>query len=175
MISRRDGEFWLKLDLNPEPWAVGPLGVKRGKGSQMIPYMGRNQQLHAYKEAIAEQAREQLAEIGGQYLFNAPTALTIYLWRHRAEYATPQSRTHRKHEADATNMLKATEDALQGIFYKNDKDNHDVRSVIVEQGPNVDPCIIVHIRYHNPAAYLEEIPHSLLTDRERSDQGMLFG
>lgn len=139
-------DIWVVLPLNPEPWRVGPLSVVRGGKGGMIPTMGRDQQLNAYKEAVNEQVRLQLGSVSDdQFILGGKTKLTIYLWRQRAEYQTHQARTVRKHEADATNMLKATEDALQGIFYKNDKDNSDVRCVIVEQDEDVIPKIVIHI------------------------------
>lgn len=136
-------DLWLVLPINPEPWKVGPLSVIR-KSGKYIPIVGRDQQLHAFKAAIAEQVNEKIAG-RALPLFNDKVKLTLFLWRDRAEYSTPQARTHRKHEADATNMLKATEDALQGILYGNDKDNRDVRSVVVEQDPDVKPRIVIHV------------------------------
>lgn len=148
-------EHWLVLKLNPEPWKIGPVSVIR-KAGKVIPVVGRDAQLDAFKNAVAEQVRNELG-IGDEesFYFEGPTKLTIYLWRQRAAYETPQSRTHRKHEADATNMLKATEDALQGIFYKNDKDNHEVRAVIFAQGENVTPAIIIHIEEFDPSVWTE--------------------
>lgn len=163
-------EHWIILDLNPEPWAVGPLGTKRVNRG-VIPYMGQNAQLNAYKEAVAEQARAALGE--DSVLFSGKCKLTIYFWRQRAEYKTPQARTHRKHEADATNMLKATEDALQGIFYKNDKDNADVRSVIVEQGEDVTPRIVIHVESYygfNP----DELPSWVWATLDASQSALEF-
>lgn len=130
---------WFVLELNPEPWAIGDLSVGRRNG-KVYPYVGRNQQLHNYKEAIK-------AEIGdpGVY-FEGKIELKFFFWRERSEYQTPQARTHRKHEADGTNMAKATEDALQGIFFKNDKDVNHMEWDIVEQGPFVTPKIVIGVR-----------------------------
>lgn len=153
-------DIWVVLPLNPEPWRIGPVGVARGNG-RMVGTVGRDQQLHAYKEAVAEQVRMKLDAVDDyhdQYIFAGKTKLTIYLWRQRASYETHQAGTHRKHEADATNMLKATEDALQGIFYKNDKDNSDVRCVIVEQGEETIPKIVIHIELFNAFDFINEIP-----------------
>jgi Holliday junction resolvase RusA-like endonuclease len=131
-------DLWFVLDVNPEPWAIGPVGYRRS-GGKMSAYVGQNQQLNAYKEAIKE-------SIGKQDMLTGKVSITFFFWRNRAEYTTPQSRSHRKHEADATNMQKATEDALQGILYGNDKDNMHVESYVVEQGPDVEGKVVIRAR-----------------------------
>lgn len=133
-------EHWYFLDVNPEPWAIGPVGYARRNG-KMSAYVGRNQQLHHYKEAVKEAILKQ-----DPVKFDGPFELTIWFWRSRDEYATPQARTHRKHEADTTNLYKATEDALQGILYDNDKDNRHVEGWMMEQNAEVHGCIVLRIR-----------------------------
>jgi len=98
----------------------------------MFPIMGQNQQLAAYQEAIRE-------EMEGAYRepLTGRQAVRFYFWRNQASYVTVSGRKHTKHEADATNMQKALEDALQGVLFDNDRDTWDIRSVIVEQGPEV--------------------------------------
>lgn len=130
-------EEWYVLELNAEPWALGPLSVGRKNGG-VFPMIGQNSQLKAFQEAVKE-------VLGIRAYKEGPLKLTFYFWRDRAEYTTPNQRQHRKHQADATNLQKATEDALQGVLFENDKDVQDVRTVIVEQGPGVMPRIIVKI------------------------------
>lgn len=138
-VKEIEGRRWFLLDVNPEPWAIGPVSVGR-RGGKVYPIVGRNQQLDSYKQAIAE-------ELGDEHEFIVgPIQLEFYFWRNLAEYKTPQARAHRKHEADATNLQKATEDALQGILFKNDKDVKDVRSVIVEQGSDTVGRVLFSIR-----------------------------
>lgn len=129
---------WFVLDVNPEPWAIGPVGVSR-VGGKLRPYVGRNAQLDAYKQAIAD-------ELGDQEMLTGKIILRFFFWRNRAEYETPQARTHRKHEADTTNLQKSTEDALQGILFKNDKDVPDIHSRLVEQGPDVKGRVVIGIK-----------------------------
>jgi Holliday junction resolvase RusA-like endonuclease len=135
-----DGWYWFVLDLNPEPWAIGPLSVGRAKGGKMFPSVGRNTQLWHYQQAIKE------ALGAPDIFFEGKIELRFYFWRRRDEYNTPQARTHRKHEADLTNLQKATEDALQGILFKNDKDVSVIHSWMVQQGPDVEGCVIIAIR-----------------------------
>lgn len=148
---------WFVLDLNPEPWAIGPVGYARRNG-KMSAYVGRNQQLDAYKQAVAEEVGD------GHELIEGRVKLRFYFWRNRADYTTPQARSARKNEADATNMQKATEDALQGVLFKNDKDVNDVRSVVVEQGPNVKGRIVIGVAPSQefPDA-LAELPQQICT------------
>lgn len=127
------------LRVNPEPWAIGPVGYSR-RGGKMSAYVGQNKQLDAYKQAI----KEELGD--GHTMLEGPIDLVFYFWRVRSEYTTAQGKAHRKHEADATNMQKATEDALQGVLFQNDKDVAHVESWIVAQGPDVEPCVVVGVR-----------------------------
>lgn len=129
---------WFVLDINPEPWAIGPVGYRRS-GGKMSAYVGQNKQLDAYKQAV----REAILDLD-PIMEQGKVDITFFFWRNRAEYSTPQARTHRKHDADATNLQKATEDALQGILYENDKDNTHVESWMMEQGPGVTPRIVIH-------------------------------
>lgn len=134
-------ELWMHLPINPEPWAVGPLGAAR-RGGKLSAYMGQNVQLHAYQEAVREELRYQWGELP---MLTPPLAISVYFWRNRAEYTTDNQRQHRKHEADATNMLKAFEDAMQGIIFANDRDNVVVRAQTIDQGPEVVGQIVVSV------------------------------
>lgn len=125
---------WYVLDLNPIQWAVGPVVTGR-KGGKIYGNIGRNQELHAYKEAV----REALEDIA--VLIPGEVELRLYFWRQREEYVTHQARTHRKHEADLTNLQKAFEDALQDLCIENDKNVRAVRTVVVEQAVNTTPCV----------------------------------
>ena len=148
--SRRTvSDRWFVLPLNPEPWKVGQPYVIRSGGLRAA--IGPNAELQAYQEAVREEIAAILALGDAEesvllYPKGTKIKLTCYFWRQRAEYVTPQARTHRKHEIDATNALKAIEDAFQKLIYNNDKDNLEVRSVMVTQDVAVDkPKIVVHI------------------------------
>jgi len=132
-------ERWFVLDVNPEPWAIGPVGYSR-RGGKMSAYVGQNKQLDTYKQTIREAMGTK------EKLFDGKVSITFYFWRNRAEYKTPAASTHRKHEADATNLLKSTEDALQDVLYKNDKDNSHVQAYIVDQGPGVKGKVVICVK-----------------------------
>jgi Holliday junction resolvase RusA-like endonuclease len=149
---------WFVLDINAEPWAIGPLSIGYAKGGGKFPSVGQNAQLKAYQEAVAESVKRQFA--GEMIPLGEKVELEFYFWRNRAEYTTASQRAHRKHEADATNMQKATEDALQGILFANDRDVSSIRSVIVEQGPDVSPRIVIKFGLYEPIG-IDDLPGSV--------------
>lgn len=154
----REEAIWLMIPLNPEPWAIGPVGVKRNAG-KISAYVGRNQQLHAYEAGVADHVKRLW---DGRPPLEGKVKLTFYFWRQRSEYKTAQSRTHRKHEADVTNLQKACEDAMQGIVFTNDRDNSDVRSVMVDQGEDVTPLILIKIEEYDAMAWAEEVDKEVI-------------
>lgn len=154
---------WYVIPVNPEPWAIGTPQVGR-KGGKFFPKISPNPQLVAYKQAVAEALADAEPLPEGEY------ALRFYFWRRLDDYETQSGRRHRKHWADATNMQKATEDALQGVLFGNDRNVRDVRSEIVHQGPEVDGLII--LRAENwTLPDLSEIPASLFIDATYTPEG----
>ena len=116
--------------VNPEPWTAP--SVVRGKGGRIVAIKGGKND--AYQRALAEVASDIEAPPPLPPA-NVPFHVTFYFWRS----------TEDGNQADATNLLKATEDALQGVFYANDVQNHHVEAVVVEQSPDVEPRILIHI------------------------------
>lgn len=149
---------WFIADVNPEPWAIGDLGVGR-KGGKYYPTVGRNHQMYAYQQSIKEALR------GQERSFTAPIDLCFYFYRSIATYQSHQARTARSHEADATNLQKATEDALQGVFYKNDKDVTHVESYFVEQDPATNGKVVIGIR-NTPRIVLPPAVQALIDELE---------
>lgn len=140
LVVDNSPEYWYVLDLNPEPWAIGPISVIRKKGAY-IPFVGRNQQLHTYKEAVQAVLKDM-----NPVLVEGKVRLTFLFWRQRPDYQTWQARRHRKHEADLTNLVKATEDAIQGVLIGNDRDSVDIGAYMVAQGPDVEGRIIICVQ-----------------------------
>jgi Holliday junction resolvase RusA-like endonuclease len=140
--------YFLILEVNPEPWAIGDVGIHR-KGGKIGAHVGQNVQLHAYQEAVREAVREeaqfQLQGRVSDFPLSNEIRLEFFLWRQQADYETTSGRRARKHRVDATNMQKGLEDALQGILYENDTQVVDVHTVIMEQGFDVRPLIVVGI------------------------------
>lgn len=126
---------WYHLGINPEPWAIGALGVGKRNG-RMVPTVAPNHQMVAYKEAVAEELD------GVEPLPPGTYSLTFYFWRLVENFETDNGRKF-KNFADATNLQKATEDALQGVLFDNDRNVRDVRSVIVDQGYDIKPAVVI--------------------------------
>lgn len=127
------------VPVNPEPWRVPPMSPGR-IGRKLIVRAGRDLQSHTFKEAVRESLEEQGAE-----MLPAPYELHFHFYRQQAAYETEKGGSHQKHVADATNMQKLVEDALQGVLIDNDRNVRHVSSQIVEQGPHVEPRIVIFI------------------------------
>lgn len=131
---------WYQFHVNPEPWAVGPISVGR-RQSKMVPVVGRNQQMEAYKEAIREEFAQRYP---GDRVLPGRYSLDFFFWR-RLDSASTGNR--RQHQADGTNMMKATEDALQGLVIGNDRDVQRASWAIVSQGPTVAPGVVIRVQW----------------------------
>lgn len=132
--------FFVIPDLNPEPWTAPAVSIGR-KGGKVFPQFYSNEQMKNYKAAVTFEIDKQLPEFFTP--IEGPVKLTFYFKRRLDEYKSPQARASRKHEADATNLQKATEDAIQGVLIKNDKDVVGVESWILEQGHDTDPGVAI--------------------------------
>jgi len=122
------GWYWI-TGINPEPWTPGTAfryGGGRGAG------IAKQGKLRAYQEAVGEEFAYQ----NPHYVpMIGELSLTFYFWRSTAH----------GNVADATNLLKSTEDALQQILYVNDRQNRHVASTIMEQSPETAPHILITI------------------------------
>lgn len=127
------------IPVNPEPWRVPPMSPGR-IGRKLIVRSGRDEQSHTFKEAV----REALVAQGAEML-PEPYEIHFHFYRQLAVYETAKGSDHTKHWADATNMQKLAEDALQGVLISNDKHVRRVSSHIAEQAPGIEPMIIVFI------------------------------
>lgn len=167
-------DIWRVLDVNPEPWVVPPFTVIRNKQTnKMIPKAGKSQQLAAFQDAVREALEDNQQVISGDI------RLVFYFWRRLDSQISEGKRRTTRNQADATNMQKATEDALQGVFFGNDRNVRDIRSVLVDHGAEVTPRIVLHVEpwvWFNP----DEIPQHVwnlidkqnnlfeLTDKDRN-------
>jgi Holliday junction resolvase RusA-like endonuclease len=146
--------------VNPEPWTSPSVSVGR-KNGKAFPMVYKSAGLKAYQEAIGE-------AVSGRKPTTGPISVTFYLWRQLPAYETDRQRKARKHEADATNLQKALEDALQGHLFENDRDCHHVQTFIMEQGHDTEPLIVIEVEsFEMPHV---EVPHvkqePLFTDDE---------
>ena len=119
-------------DINPEPYK-----------STGIPHRGKpvkDGKLEAFQEALADEVRGMVVNEDDMFMDDEFLYVSFYFWR-SSQHGKP---------ADATNLQKATEDALQGILYYNDKHNLHVESMICEQAPDTRPSIMIRIREFDP-------------------------
>ena len=150
---------WYLLELNPEPWTASEASLGRRKGKLFIN-MHKNEQLRAYQEAIKGTMAEEYPTAP---LHDGLVELDFFFWRQLPSYVTEAERTARKHQADATNLQKALEDALQGVIFTNDRNVVSVRSTMMEQAANTEPMILIGIHDHYKQMHwpLDKVQHML--------------
>lgn len=132
------------LPLNPEPWAIGEAYVIRtGKNNKLIAKVGPNKTTQAYQNAIKDELLLQKAGmVPGKY------ALRIHFARQLYSYTRSEDGgTSTRNVVDATNVQKATEDAIQGVLIGNDRDVLRVETVNVEQSADADPFILIELKW----------------------------
>lgn len=137
-----DHEWHWLHGINPEPWTSPDVSVGRRAGGHAYPIVYKSEALRSYQEGI-----KSLLEGKPTLIFDPGTPITLefYFWRQLPDYTTDRERRARKHEADATNMQKALEDALQGVLFENDRDVKRIYSEIMEQGHDTEPRIGIRI------------------------------
>lgn len=127
--------------INPEPWAIGPITSRKMIGGKRgVPFVGPNEVLKTYQEALRTEF--QNLELPA-HMIDAPSELEIFFWRRLDKYEFDSGTKHQRHVADTTNLVKGTEDALQGILFPNDRLNVVIRGQIVEQSPTTNPGLII--------------------------------
>lgn len=155
-------DIWIKLRLNPEPWAVGTIyRTKQGAG------MSPNPNLVAFQKAVREELMDH------KFLPDTYRKITFYFYRQQAQYLDMSDKIRSRNQADATNMQKALEDALQGVLFENDREVRDIRSVIVQQGFDVNPMILIRAEHVEPDQRLFEL--KALADAPKKILDWIFG
>lgn len=143
--------------LNPVPWTSPDAEIGRRNG-KIFAHLVKDGNLVMYQEAVKETLRDELELV---FPTSERVALVFYFWRQLYVHNKGRSK-----EADATNLQKALEDALQGVLYKNDRQVVDVRSIVVSQSITTDPRIVIMVmpptesRFHENILGLTEAPSS---------------
>lgn len=138
--------------INPEPWAIGPLGYRKLAG-KIQPFVGPNLKLQSFQNEVKDEL-ERI--INHEPPSTAMCTLRFFFWRRLETWDTPTGRKSGAHQADVTNLQKGLEDALQGIIITNDRNVQSITSEIVEQGPDVLPGILI---VHNDLVISEYAQH----------------
>lgn len=158
------------IPINPEPWAVGNAYVRRA-GGKSFAAVAPDKTLKSYKEALAAELIER-----GATVMEGPYELRFWFWRENITYIDEGGKKRTRNSPDATNMQKATEDALQGVLIENDRDVLSISSTIVERGQGVDPMVVVqvvqidesHLRHGGSTN--AEVDRAIRLERERAEK-----
>lgn len=141
--------FFLIDDIQPEPWEAPQGSVGRTQGGKLFARLTTKQKQRMYQEALAEEFKNQYPDV-------EPTtdnvSLSFFFYRD-LPLAETAKRKIRSHVADATNLQKAAEDALQGLLYANDRQVKHVESAIVRQEADLRPSLLVIMRPHDAAFF----------------------
>ncbi len=139
--------------INPTPWTSPSISIGR-KNGKPFPLVYSSAELKAYQAAI----REHFDALDPQpTLIDVKFVLRFYFWRQLPAYRTDRERNARKHEADVTNLQKATEDALQGVLFANDRNVAGITSWIMEQGHDTSPAILIELQRYYKLPHLPRI------------------
>lgn len=132
--------------INPQPWTVGVLGIAWSKGAQRHPYptLTKSGQLDIYQKALMDAVYAKLPP--GFVQYDEPLAVHFLFWRQLESWVNEKGKMSRSMTADATNLQKAAEDAIQKVVYKNDQSNVRVQTDIVEQTNFTTPLIVIKVR-----------------------------
>jgi Holliday junction resolvase RusA-like endonuclease len=126
--------------INPEPWQAPGVGTSR-RGGKVVPVTFKSEALKSYQQDVKEALAEKYGAIEKA---TGPMTLGFYLWRQLTVYEGDNRKVHRN-RADATNMQKALEDALQGVLFANDREVRFVQTYIVEQTAETRPFIAIQL------------------------------
>lgn len=124
---------WFAAWVNPTPWTA----PKWGRGR---PY--KDKELDAYQKALKDEFATNYPDLEP---FTGAIALEFYFWRRLDSYQSTRRR-QRRNRADATNLQKATEDALQGVLFANDRDVLHVESFLMAQDDDVEGRVVVRVK-----------------------------
>lgn len=146
--------------VNPFPWKA-PSNSTMRRGGKVIPTSFPNPEVVLYQEAVREYVQDEYPNL--EVIEPGEHGLHVTFWFWRSLNFGGQ----RRMPADATNLMKSLEDALQGLLYANDRYNRTVTSHVVVQAKDIEPLImIVAMPYANdPFPGTEQIARNLLNDR----------
>jgi hypothetical protein len=151
---------------NPQPWALGDINISRQNGKlRATPVPEKT--LVAYQNALREGLRNAGAE-----MHEGPYSIRFTFSRDLEQFLTPTGRTSQRNPADATNMQKATEDALQKILIHNDVDVIHIESDRCAQGVNVDPFVVIELKYEVHEWHTRRFPDDLYPKAQEALNGM---
>lgn len=150
-------ERWFFAEVNPVPWTVPNIAVRRSKGGKPYPQLYASETLITYKKALRDEIEDRYGAIEPT---GAPIGLDFFFYRQLETFETKRGRKRHSNYADATNLQKAAEDALQGVLFINDSQVQQVTSTIIEQSSDTYPAVVIKLTL-NPEPNL---PPASITD-----------
>lgn len=133
-------------DIQPEPWTVPDISTGRNPATgKVYPIMSKKPPLRGYQAQIEENIRTAYPDLP-MFPDDAKLTLHVVIWRQIEQYQTAKGANRSRMRADATNILKATEDALQKLVFKNDVGNVKVISEIVEQEKETRSGLLIYVK-----------------------------
>lgn len=120
------------------------LSIGRGKNGKPYPMAHTPPAQRDYQQAIRDAIEEGYPDLE---MFPPGTTLYafFYFWHKINQYQTQTGRNMKSKDIDTTNAVKSTEDALQGLVYKNDTNNRLSLGFMMEQGIDVEPQVMVYV------------------------------
>lgn len=154
--------FWYVIPgINPTPWTSPTVSVGR-KNGKPYPQVYSSAELKNYKTAIADEVRERYPDAE---VIEDEIALRLFFWRRVELLDRGGGKARRRgNVADATNMQKATEDALQGVLFKNDRQVVHAESWVMAQHDAVEPLVVVEVVWHPERPELPEHVSAVVAD-----------
>jgi Holliday junction resolvase RusA-like endonuclease len=143
--------------INPEPWEAPTASMARHRQTKKLYIsMTKSSQLRVFQEAVQTSFKETYPEV---IPGTEECEIDFLLWRRLAQ-SDAGDRKIRAHIADATNLQKALEDALQGILFVNDSQIRRIETIIMEQNQEVEPAILIRFRpdFVKPSVGLTGVP-----------------
>jgi len=151
--------YWYVLPgINPVPWTSPEVSIGK-KNGKMFPMVYASAELKTYKESVKEEMNDRYPELEP---IEDEVGLRLYFYRRLDEMKG--NRRRKGHVADATNLQKSTEDALQGILFVNDKQVIHAESWVMAQHDAVEPCIIIELIWHPQRPSLPEHVQATLSE-----------
>ena len=136
------GALWYMVEgINPQPWQASE-GQVVGKSRKIVFH--KPEQLRFYQQALAISFEQQNPGFV-PLMTDIPLMVRFYFWREIEVIEGTSGKIAQSNVADATNLQKAAEDALQDVLYGNDQNNVDIRSRIMEQAIGVAPRILIMV------------------------------
>jgi Holliday junction resolvase RusA-like endonuclease len=133
--------------INPVQWKEPNHGVARGPKGRQYVSSWKNAEMQAYQLALCEAIVDADPDRQFPIYESGDLIVDFFFWRNLERTISPRTgRATSKRRADRTNLLKSTEDALQGILYANDSQIIGGEAIVVAQGHDVAPAVVVIVR-----------------------------